>query len=145
LEVPVWAWVNLLAHGSEDELRAVRDAPPRLWSDEWQQARRLLAAEVLLLAEELGTLREVQDKVLIPMELSLAASRDAATWRPRQLATAGVEAVHEYRERCRHERTRRERSATPTRAFTGAEPTGILAAGRLLGSAQADPPEPAAT
>uniref|UniRef100_UPI00397DF477 hypothetical protein n=1 Tax=Salmonella sp. SAL4435 TaxID=3159890 RepID=UPI00397DF477 len=47
--VPVWAWTNLLAHGTVDELRAppgrFPGLPPVL--EPWISARRYLAGEIL--------------------------------------------------------------------------------------------------
>ncbi|MGA3222020.1 MAG: hypothetical protein ABSE77_23630 [Acidimicrobiales bacterium] len=83
--VPVWAWTNLLAHGTEDELgsESSRASPP--WGDparEWRQARSYLATDVLHRAEVNGSLAEVQRVVLVPLELKLASTPEVAGWSP---------------------------------------------------------------
>lgn len=83
--VPVWAWTNLLAHGSEQDLRAISDAPQLRRSrteKQWQKARSYLANEVLLSAESNGTLSRVQKSVLVPLELDLASRSDVSRWSP---------------------------------------------------------------
>ncbi len=83
--VPAWAWTNLLAHGTEDALRSEssRASPP--WGDparEWREARSYLAVDVLHRAEVNGSLAEVQRVILVPLELKLASSPEAANWKP---------------------------------------------------------------
>jgi hypothetical protein len=69
--VPPWAWINLLAHGSEDALRrAARTRRRRFFNvDGWRHARGYLAGEVIAAAQRAGSLREIQTTVLIPLEL----------------------------------------------------------------------------
>lgn len=71
--VPTWAWLNLLAHGTEQEILAEHskvgahgEATP------WQDARSYLAGEVLAVldADPVG-LANVQESVLVPVELAL--------------------------------------------------------------------------
>lgn len=90
--VPVWAWTNLLAHGSRQDL--VTESG-RVWSRwdcsvgvQWRRARSYLAGEVLLYAGPYGSLAEVQRVVLVPLELSLAATPEVADWRPSRWALA---------------------------------------------------------
>ena len=73
MPVPMWTWVNLLAHGTEDELR---EAAGTLGASErWVQARAFLAGEVLDAASAPGaSLRALQHEVLVPLELALAAA-----------------------------------------------------------------------
>jgi hypothetical protein len=83
--VPVWAWTNLLAHGSERYLRAegARARRPSGGPDaEWRLARSFLATEVLYCAHLHGSLAELQRAVLVPLELKLASSTEVASWRP---------------------------------------------------------------
>ena len=82
--VPVWAWMNLLAHGTEAELR---DAARALGEgDSWHQARAFLAGEVL---EAIGpphlTLVQLQHDVLVPLELDLLDCQCSNRWTPAQL------------------------------------------------------------
>lgn len=89
--VPVWAWTNLLAHGGERELQAESRAPssrPTLAELPWRQARSSLAAEVLECAEQHCPLPSLQQEVLIPLELALAADRCVPKWSPSRWASA---------------------------------------------------------
>lgn len=85
--VPAWAWVNLLAHGTGDELAAARHlvqdgTDPR---SQWRAARAFLAREVLEAAVAAGTtLDDLQRRVLIPLELELMGW-PAALWGPRHV------------------------------------------------------------
>jgi hypothetical protein len=80
--VPVWAWTNLLAHGRAGDLRRAssggRASPPG--SRRWRAARGYLSLEVLEAAESLGSLGEVQETVLVPLELSLAGRSEVEHW-----------------------------------------------------------------
>lgn len=96
--VPVWAWTNLLAHGSEEDLRAETLQP---WSDEWRIARASLASSLLVLASTYGPLEEVQRRLLIPLELDLAARAEVAGWEPRGWASTVTQAIESYRRQCR--------------------------------------------
>jgi hypothetical protein len=81
--VPVWAWVNLLAHGTYDELlREIATSQKR----DWQRSRAYSAAEVVAIADGPGPLVMLQEAVLGPLELSFAASSDVRWWDPSQLA-----------------------------------------------------------
>lgn len=83
--IPVWAWTNLLAHGSAQALRVegARTCPRGNGPQrEWQLARSFLAAEVLSCAELQGSLAELQGAVLVPLELKLASTKEVAAWRP---------------------------------------------------------------
>jgi hypothetical protein len=82
--VPVWAWTNLLAHGSEKDLRAeVAMGLPRLdrAMRQWREARAYLATEVLRQAEH-RSLGDVQEAVLMPLELDLASRSEVDRWSP---------------------------------------------------------------
>lgn len=80
--VPVWAWTNLLAHGRAGDLRKASSPG---WSGpadsrKWRAARGYLSLEVLEAAESLGSLGEVQETVLVPLELSLAGRAEVEHW-----------------------------------------------------------------
>ena len=84
-DVPIWAWTNLLAHGSTEDLRAEAGACGQTGGGDaghWREARSYLAGEVLHSAELCSSLDIVQRTVLVPLELSLAASPAVALWRP---------------------------------------------------------------
>jgi hypothetical protein len=84
--VPVWAWTNLLAHGSERQIHeSVRRQPkPRRTGRSWRIARSYLAYQVLDLACAELTLAELQTTVLLPLELELAAHPEVERWTPRR-------------------------------------------------------------
>ncbi len=113
--VSVWEWTNLLAHGSEHELRedladAGRDqfsSGPFAGDVEWCSARSLLAGEVLHLAAIGGSLESLQRSVIVPLELELAANPETSRWQPRQWA-ASVEAALD-----RHRRELHRAEANP--------------------------------
>ncbi len=84
--VPVWAWMNLLAHGTAQRIGECVLLPdePRRIGRSWRVARSHLAIEVLDLTDVDFTLVELQSSVLIPLELEIAARPDVAGWTPRQ-------------------------------------------------------------
>ncbi len=73
--VPAWAWFNRLAHGSLEDLAALRaEAADRSLPSEWTQAVAFLAGEIQQRADnDPDRLHALQRDVLIPMELRLAA------------------------------------------------------------------------
>lgn len=82
--VPVWAWLNLLAHGTAEEVGAVvlRDRH----ADRWRQARAYVAGELLDHVEAAGEeLLAFQQRVLVPLELDVVACPAAARWTPGQM------------------------------------------------------------
>jgi hypothetical protein len=87
-DVPVWAWTNVLAHGSEEDLRAESAAVCRggTYGWRWRQARSYLAGEVLHCAQLHGSLAEVQRTVLAPLELKLASMPEVTCWTPARWA-----------------------------------------------------------
>lgn len=110
--VPAWAWMNLLAHGSEHDLCSERAIvrPRQLTSDdEWRAARSYLAVEVLNLAAEFGPLAELQRRVLVPLEQRLASRPEVAGWRPRQWVESVEAALDKHRQACRRTMTRKTR------------------------------------
>jgi hypothetical protein len=85
--VPVWAWTNLLAHGSAHQLRAeavhVAKGVTRIdarHTDGWRAARAHSAAEVLRATGPQCPLAELQSSVLAPLELSIASCASAEHW-----------------------------------------------------------------
>jgi hypothetical protein len=86
MDVPVWAWMNMLAHGSARRIGecVLRPSRPRPASRSWRVARSYLAYEVLDLTDLEFTLAELQSTVLVPLELEMAARADVAGWTPRQ-------------------------------------------------------------
>lgn len=90
-QVPVWAWTNLLAHAGAGELEADSDAGSDR-ADVWRQARSYLAGEVLRLTGP-GDLHQLQQAVLVPLELRLAACPGTASWKPAQWAREVLSAL----------------------------------------------------
>jgi hypothetical protein len=82
--VPVWAWMNLIAHDDECRLREV--AAGHAPTDQWHNSRRFVIGELVDLVDR-GTLvlAEFQAEALVPLELDVMACRDAEGWRPGQL------------------------------------------------------------
>jgi hypothetical protein len=110
-----WVWTNLLAHGSEDELRAERSRTPE---NLWEAARVRLAAGVLELAKTSGPLTDVQRELLVPLELDLASDPKAAQWEPQRLVVQVSDALDRYR------RARRRSERPGGRPMDGEEPDG---------------------
>lgn len=98
-------WLNLLAHGSEDDLTTCASLlrPLRGWGigrdDQatWCAARAYLAGVVLESARRCCSLVELQGEVLVPLEADLAGNRATRTWLPRQLADAVETALDVHR------------------------------------------------
>lgn len=84
--VPTWAWSNVLAHGSMEQLKLAsleeRDRRgDRYW--EWRKSRSHLATLMLASARSFGPLLALQQEcALIPLELMLAAQTEAAICTP---------------------------------------------------------------
>jgi hypothetical protein len=94
--VPTWAWMNLLAHGSMEELRlASLEERTRRGDDywEWRKSRSYLATLILASARPFGPLLALhQEAALIPLELMLAARPEPCACTPTDWV-ARVEAV----------------------------------------------------
>ena len=86
ITVPVWAWTNLLAHGSESMIAESGARPPkrRRITHSWRLARSHLAYQVLDLTNTRGTLVDMQSAILIPLELQMADRPEVNRWTPRQ-------------------------------------------------------------
>ena len=85
--VPVWAWTNLLAYGSEQDLCSERRRARQQCSvsgHPWCEGRSHFVAELLDLAHEYGPLAEIQRTVLVPLELEFASCTEVAEWEPFQ-------------------------------------------------------------
>lgn len=97
--VPVWAWTNLLAHGSHEDLRAQRELAPASGAtpvERWRAALTYLSAEVSGLAESLDSLAELQSDVLVPLELDLGSKPEVDWWSPGMWVKAVREKLAEY-------------------------------------------------
>jgi hypothetical protein len=90
--LPAWVWLNLIAHGTLDELRALATgpAPPPVWP----RARWFLAGEVLAAVESGGcSLRGLQRDALIPLEQQAMTGDAASRWGPAELVRRTRELV----------------------------------------------------
>jgi hypothetical protein len=98
LVVPVWAWMNLLAHGSETLIGDSVWHPyrPRRAARSWRIARTYLAYQVMDVTEADLTLEDLQASLLIPLELELAARDDVSRWTPRQWADTVDRVIHQH-------------------------------------------------
>lgn len=88
--VPVWAWTNLLAHGSESLIHdsLYGTSKRRRTGRSWRTARSYLAYHVLDLTWEDIALEELQSTILLPLELELAAHPEVERWTPRRWVDA---------------------------------------------------------
>jgi len=78
-----WHWLNLLAHGSEEQVRALAGErlpaePTTLHEAKWYAALSFLAGQMLDVVGAGGlTLAELQRSVLVPLELELVLDTGA--------------------------------------------------------------------
>jgi len=86
LAVPVWAWTNVLAHGTPRDLRRTADDTRfgPVSTREWRAARAYVAAELLESTARDQSLAETQRQLLIPLELQLATRGDVELWTPQR-------------------------------------------------------------
>ena len=84
--VPIWAWMNLLSHGSEELIGASIAGParPRRTARSWRIARSYLAHQMLELVDARCTLFDLQWNVLIPLELEMAIHPEVGRMTPSQ-------------------------------------------------------------
>jgi hypothetical protein len=101
--VPAWAWLNLLAHGTDDEIAALASGGPQpaLPASEttavWFQAVSLLGQELMIQATRRGrSLAELQRWTLVPLELELAGPRAPSSVKPAALVTSVLSALVEH-------------------------------------------------
>jgi hypothetical protein len=84
--VPVWAWANLLAHGTEEAIRAAARQPAP--APPWVRARWFLAGEIVDMVDAgRCSLDELQCDVLVPLELDIAACPATREWDPGRFVT----------------------------------------------------------
>jgi hypothetical protein len=99
LSVPSWAWMNLLAHATDEVLRHAAEGRP-MWRrgrhEVWRRARAYLASEILDIASDPGTLRTVQAQVLVPLELEMMLRRGTAPRAPGKWVAWVLSAIEGY-------------------------------------------------
>ncbi len=100
-EVPAWAWLNVLAHGTRRELADVRSG--KRWEvglgcrREWRAALAFLANEILEKAgPDPAKLVALQSRVLVPLELSLGENPNSRWLGPAELASKVLAALSEH-------------------------------------------------
>ncbi len=96
--IPLWAWVNALAHGSKDDITALATGEPPSAHDRsasvWHQALAFLAQELTSQTTRRGcSLADLQRSTLVPLELELAGRRASGTGEPAQLVARVLSAL----------------------------------------------------
>ncbi len=82
--VPVWAWLNQLAHGTEVELRSASAGLAERTG--WAQATAFLAGELLDIVDSgRMSLADLQHDILVPLELDVLNARTTGLWTPGRL------------------------------------------------------------
>lgn len=90
---PVWAWINLLAHGTVDQLRGA--VALGSGTGRWRHARGFLAGELVDLADSSHRgLVEFQRDVLQPLELYVISWPEAYRWQPSELVETMLRSLH---------------------------------------------------
>lgn len=102
--VPVWAWTNLLAHGTAAQLRSEEAACAyrRGSSQDWRGARAYLVTELLEAVERGVPLEDLQTQVLQPLELDLCGQRSVEWWTTGRWVTTVRTALGAYEHSRRH-------------------------------------------
>lgn len=93
--VPAWAYVNLLAHGSYDDLARAAHAG-RGHPSAWDVAVSALAQDLVRLDLNGTGLGALQETVLIPLELALLAHHQAEPSTPTQLTALVRGALNQH-------------------------------------------------
>jgi len=100
--LPDWVWLNVLAHGGEDEIAALAAGKPRRRNSRehsvWQQALAFLAQEVMNQATKRGcTLADLQRSTLVPLEFELAGRNPRSYMEPAQFVGTVLSALAQHR------------------------------------------------
>lgn len=96
--LPAWAWMNLLAHATDDQLlgAGARAPRPSRRPSVWRQARSYLVGEVLNTVARCGPLTSLQTDVLVPLELELMAGSRFDEYSPAEWVTRVLAALRDY-------------------------------------------------
>lgn len=86
-DVPGWAHVNLLAHGSYQDLAHIAARAGLRHPSTWDSAVGGLAQDLIRLDLNGSALRELQVAALVPLELELLSHRQREPATPAQLIT----------------------------------------------------------
>ncbi len=94
--IPVWAWTNLLAHGSAELIAGSNTRPcrHRLLLRSWWTARAQLADLILEMTRGQCTIDELQESVLIPLELDLSSRAEVSFWNHHQWMDTVTDALY---------------------------------------------------
>jgi hypothetical protein len=108
--VPDWAWTNLLAHGTYEDLRKERDKPSHIgraalsesWQrfnylERWRRARSYLAAEVLEMVGSQRQLDQLQQRSLLPLEEALGVRQGVGLFDPRDWVNLVLATLEDHR------------------------------------------------
>jgi hypothetical protein len=97
MAVPIWAWTNVLAHGSREMIAYAVSRPSRhrLLTRCWWIARAQLADLILEMTDG-ASLSDLQESVLVPLELELASRTDVPFWTARQWVETVSSELHRY-------------------------------------------------
>ncbi|HTX63455.1 MAG TPA: hypothetical protein VMD28_07425 [Acidimicrobiales bacterium] len=97
--VPVWAWTNVLAHGSREDIDRAAMGAQGGWtsSRRWRSARAFVAGELQDALSRGVSLTDVQRDALVPLELELVSLRGVWAWTPQQWLEAVRAALRSYR------------------------------------------------
>jgi hypothetical protein len=97
--VPAWAWTNLLAHGTEEDLlaEAIADRTGTVASRRWRAARAYLAVELIEATDRGASLSGLQKDVLVPLELMLASRAEAGRWDHRHWVDVVLKELAQHR------------------------------------------------
>lgn len=96
--IVAWAWLNALAHGSEDDVKACaaevtrpRTSPN---AEVWQEALSFLAYEVAKHSATRGcTIEYLQRSTLLPLELEIAGHQALSSLEPASLVASVLDAL----------------------------------------------------
>lgn len=94
--VPAWAHVNLLAHGSYDDLLRAAARGRQVHPSTWEFAVGGLAQDLVRLDLNGAELHDLQEAALIPLELELLARRQPEPATPAALTMLVHGAVDEH-------------------------------------------------
>ncbi|MHB8440225.1 MAG: hypothetical protein ACYDD4_13860 [Acidimicrobiales bacterium] len=84
---PAWAWINVFAHGSSDQISA-------LVSGQRGRASAFLAQEILGVARHDEDLRYLQRRALVPIELELMRPSSRRAVGVAEVVQVAVDAIH---------------------------------------------------
>lgn len=104
IPVPAWTWLNLLAHGTMEDLRlddsrlTARDHRSPNDAELWRAARSYLSGEILELVESSNTsLRRIQAATIRPTESRACQAQQHAPWTADRMVTEVLSGLSQQR------------------------------------------------